>query len=267
MSTPKEPLRIACTIGPVESGLLPALVRRFTALSRIPVDYEALGSGAALERAREGGIDLVIAHAPDLEERFVADGFATGRHPFAASTFVIAGPPADPAGIRGDDDVASALRRIAETRSTFLSRGDRSGTHLRELDLWREAGIEPTGGIGETGEVDRAAEWYQVSASGSRGSTTVAREAARTGAYTLIDWTSLIAAGPALVPLTTGDPRLINIFSALPINPEPVPGFHAEASSAFLHWLLDVEAQELIANFGRAEYGVPLFLTLDRVAE
>lgn len=249
----RQILRIACTIGPVESGLLPELERHFTAQSGTATEHEALGSGAALERARAGGIDLVIAHAPALEERFVAEGYATGRHPFAASSFVLAGPAADPAGIRGLAEVGSALQRIAHKRTPFLSRGDRSGTHMKELELWREAGIEPTG------------EWYRISASGARGSTAVAREAARTGAYTLIDWASLIIAWPSLVPLTTGDPRLLNIFSALPVDPERIPGVNAEATTAFIRWVLDAEAQEIIAEFGRAEYGVPLFVPLDRV--
>lgn len=247
------PLRITSTIGPVESGLLPALERCFTAACGIAVAHEALGSGAALERAKTGGVDLVIAHAPALEERFLAEGFATARRAFAAGSFVLAGPPADPAAVRGLVDVALALRRIAENGAPFLSRGDRSGTHLKELDLWRDAGAEP------------AAPWYRVSAVGARGSAAVAREAAQTGAYTLIDWASLVVAWPALVPLSTGDPRLLNVFSALPVSPARVPGVHAEAAEAFLRWLLDAEAQEIIADFGRAEYGVPLFVPLEQL--
>ncbi|HEX7118804.1 MAG TPA: substrate-binding domain-containing protein [Longimicrobiales bacterium] len=250
----QQTLRIACTIGPVESGLLPELERRFTARSGTPVEHEALGSGAALERARAGGIDLVIAHAPALEERFVAEGFATTRQPFAASTFVLAGPPADPAGVRGLAEVGLALRRIADQGAPFLSRGDRSGTHLKELELWQEAGADPAG------------DWYRVSAVGARGSAAVAREAARTGAYTLIDWASLIVAWPSLVPLTTGDPRLLNIFSALPVDPARIVDVRADASAAFLRWLLDAEAQGIIADFGRADYGVPLFVALDQLA-
>lgn len=247
-------LRIACTIGPVESGLLPELGRRFGARSGIRVEYEALGSGAALERARRGGIDLVIAHAPPLEERFVAQGFATARRPFAASTFVLAGPTADPAGVRGLIDVVHALRRIADRGAPFLSRGDRSGTHLKELALWREAGIGPATLPG-----------YRTSAAGAQGGVAIAREAARAGAYTLIDWAGLIVAWPALAPLATGDPRLLNIFAALPVNPDRIAGVNARASSAFVRWLLGDEAQEIIAGFGKAGYGAPLFLPIERV--
>lgn len=246
-------IRIASTIGPVESGLLPELERRYAVAAGVEVAHEALGSGAALERAKGGGVDLVIAHAPALEERFVAEGFATTRRPFAAGSFVLAGPPADPAGVRGLVDVALALRRIAERGAPFLSRGDRSGTHVKELELWREAGIDP------------AAPWHRVSAAGARGSAAVAREAARDGAYTLVDWASLVVASPALVPLSTGDPRLLNVFSALPVDRARVPGARTEAAHDFLQWLLDTEAQEVIADFGRAEYGVPLFVPLDQL--
>lgn len=243
-------VRIASTIGPVESGLIPVLEDRFTVLTGVPVECSALGSGAALELALTGTIDLVITHAPALEIRFVADGFAVARSPFMASTFVLAGPPDDPAGVRGLTDVLSALALISESGVPFLSRGDRSGTHLKELELWSSSGIDPVG------------EWYRTSAHGALGSAAVAREAARTGAYTLIDWTNLLSSWPALVPLATSDPKLINIFSALPVNPDRVSGPRSDLADLFLVWLLSPEAQALIGEYGRAEYGEPLFLPL-----
>ncbi|HEX6940660.1 MAG TPA: substrate-binding domain-containing protein [Longimicrobiales bacterium] len=132
--------------------------------------------------------------------------------------------------MRGLDDVGLALRRIAARGATFLSRGDRSGTHLKELELWHDAGVEPAGA------------WYRVSPAGFRGSTAVARDAARTGAYTLIDWASPVVAWPPVVPLCTGDPRLLNIFSALPVDPARARDVCATAGAAFLRWLLGPEA-------------------------
>ena len=131
----RRPLRIASTIGPIETGLLPALEGAYAARTAIPVEHEALGTGAALDRAKRGGIDIVIAHAPALEQRFIADGWGLSRHPFAANDFVIVGPASDPAGVRDAADALDALRRIADARASFLSRGDRSGTHIKEQEL------------------------------------------------------------------------------------------------------------------------------------
>src|SRR5919199_5231586 len=119
----RRPLRIASTIGPIETGLLPALEAAFSRGTAMPVEHDALGTGAALERAKRGGVDLVIAHAPALKEQFVAEGWALARHPFAANDFLLVGPDDDPAGARGAD-VLVALQRIADVQAPFLTRGD-----------------------------------------------------------------------------------------------------------------------------------------------
>src|SRR5262245_42279503 len=139
-------LRVVSTIGPVEAGLVPALAAAFEAATGTPVAFRALGTGAALDAARRGEADAAIAHAPAVERAFVADGWGTGRHPFAANDFARVGPPGDPAGVRGGRVAAAALRRIAAAGAPFLSRGGRSGTHVRELELWAAAGVDPTGG-------------------------------------------------------------------------------------------------------------------------
>ena len=206
----RRPLRIASTIGPIETGLLPALEAAFSGRTAVPVEHDALGTGA-LDRAKRGGIDAVIAHARGLEERFVADGWGLERQPFAANDFVLVGPSNDPAGRQSADPLA-ALRRIADSGATFLSRGDRSGTHIKEQELWRAAGIDPDG-----------TSWYRTAGAGMAGSAATAREAVERGAYTLVDRATHLTARPSLTVVCEGDPRLLNVPSILPVNPRRPP--------------------------------------------
>jgi tungstate transport system substrate-binding protein len=250
----RRPLRIASTIGPIETGLLPALEAAFARRTAVPVEHEALGTGAALDRAKRGGIDAVIAHARALEERFIADGWGLGRHPFAANDFVLVGPPEDPAGARQGADALGALGRIAEAGAAFLTRGDRSGTHIKEQELWTAAGIDPEG-----------ARWYATAESGMAGSAATAREAAQRGAYTIVDRATYLTARPPLAVVAEGDPRLLNILSVLPVNPRRAADVNEGGAEAFVQWLLADEAQALIGEFGRAEHGVALFLRRDQI--
>jgi tungstate transport system substrate-binding protein len=241
----RRPLRIATTIGPVETGLLPALEAAYSRRNAVPVEHDALGTGAALDRAKRGGIDLVIAHAPELEKQFVADGWALGRHPFAANDFVLVGPRDDPASVRGTDLVA-AFQRIARAQALFLTRGDRSGTHIKEQQLWSAARIQP-----------EREGWYRIAESGMAGSGATAREAASAGAYALLDRATFITAKPDLAIMVEGDPSLINVFSALPVNPRRAADVNEGGAEAFVSWLLDAAAQALIGDFGRAEHRTP----------
>jgi tungstate transport system substrate-binding protein len=249
----RRPLRIATTIGPVETGLLPALEAAYSRRSALPIEHDALGTGAALERAKRGGVDLVIAHAPELEKQFVADGWAIGRHPFAANDFVLVGPRDDPANVRGAELVA-AFQRIARAQAPFLTRGDRSGTHIKEQDLWSLARVQP----------EREA-WYRIAESGMAGSGATAREAASAGAYALLDRATFITAKPGLEIMVEGDPRLLNVFSALPVNPRRAADVSEGGAKDFVGWLLEKDAQALIGDFGRAEHGNPLFLRRDQI--
>jgi tungstate transport system substrate-binding protein len=250
----RRPLRLASTIGPVETGLLPALEGAYSGRTAVPVEHEALGTGAALDRAKRGGIDVVIAHAPALEQRFIADGWGLSRHPFAANDFVIVGPAADPAGVRGAATALEALQRIATARAPFLSRGDRSGTHIKEQELWDTLTVDLSG-----------SDWYRVAESGMAGSAATAREAADQSAYTLLDRATYLTAHPALVVVAEGDPRLLNVLSAIPINPRRAADVNEGGAEAFLAWLLGEEAQRLIGDFGHAEHGVALFLRRDQI--
>jgi tungstate transport system substrate-binding protein len=250
----RRPLHIASTIGPIETGLLPALEAAFARRTATPVEHDALGTGAALERAKRGGVDLVIAHAPALEEQFIAEGWALGRHPFAANDFLLVGPHGDPANARSAADVLAAFQRIAESGRTFLTRGDRSGTHIKEQELWAAAGV-----------TSARADWYRIAQSGMAGSAATAREAAEQQAYTLLDRATFVTARPDLEIVAEGDPRLLNVLSALPINPRQAADVNEGGAEAFLNWLLGEEAQALIGDFGRDEHGISLFLRRDQI--
>jgi tungstate transport system substrate-binding protein len=250
----RRPLRLASTIGPIETGLLPALEAGFSRRTAMPVEHDALGSGAALDRAKRGGIDLVIAHAPALEEQFVADGWGLGRHPFAANDFVLVGPAGDRAGARDAGNLLAALQRIAAAQAPFLTRGDRSGTHTRELELWAAARVMP-----------ERSPWYRIAESGMAGNAATAREAAQHLAYTLLDRATFATARPELEILAEGDPRLLNVLSALPVNPRRAADVNAGGAESFLNWLLGNEAQTLIGDFGRADHGIALFLRRDQI--
>lgn len=250
----RRPLHIASTIGPIETGLLPALEAAFSRGTATPVEHDALGTGAALERAKRGGIDLVIAHAPALEEQFIAEGWALARHPFTANDFLLVGPHDDPANARGATELLAAFRRIAESRAHFFSRGDNSGTHIKEQELWAASGVTTS-----------RAGWYHIAQSGMAGSAATAREAAQQQAYTLLDRATFVTANPDLEIVAEGDPRLLNVLSALPINPRQAADVNEGGAEAFINWLLGDEAQALIGEFGRAEHGTGLFLRRDQI--
>jgi len=136
---------LAGTIGPIDSGIVGALENAFEKDTGIRVRHVGAGTGAALKIAEHGNIDIVMAHARDLEEKFVREGFGTERIPLMYNDFVILGPPSDPAGIKGVKTGAAALRAIAARRAMFVTRGDKSGTHVAEMDNWAIAGIKPSG--------------------------------------------------------------------------------------------------------------------------
>jgi tungstate transport system substrate-binding protein len=143
--TPK--ILLASTIGPIDAGIVGALEEAFTKKTGIIVEHQGAGTGQALKMAETGKFDLVLVHAKALEDKFVADGFGAKRYDLMYNDFVILGPASDPAGIRGMKDSAAALRRIAEAKALFVTRGDKSGTHVKELEVWKKAGTEPQGSL------------------------------------------------------------------------------------------------------------------------
>ena len=241
---------LASTIGPIDAGIVDVLEAGFTQETGITVRHAGAGTGAALEMARRGGFDLVLVHAKALEEKFVADGFGTRRIPLMYNDFVIVGPPTDPAGIRGMTSAKAALAQLAARSARFFTRGDKSGTHVAELELWEKVGLKPAG------------PWYQVFEKGSEGNVATLVAASARQAYTVIDRASFLGAKDRiqLQILVEGDEILLNRISIIPINPTRFPGTDAAAAKAFVAWLTHKEkGQKIISEFGKARFGQALF--------
>ncbi len=230
-------LRLATTTSTANSGLLKLLLPSFEAASGYTVKVSAVGTGAALRMGRSGEADALLVHAPNAERRFIDAGHGLTRHPIMHNDFVIVGPQGDPARIEGGGDAVRALVRISGARVLFVSRGDDSGTHKKELRLWQEAGIDPYG-----------AEWYLETGTGM--SATLKLAEARNG-YTLVDrgvWLAMRAQLSSRL-LVEGDERLGNPYAAIVVNPAKHPGTNAAAAKAFVKWLLSSEAQGIIQGF------------------
>lgn len=243
-----QPLLMASTIGPVEVGLVDALAVAYRAETGVWIRYIAAGTGQALEVARSGRVDLVLVHAPALEDEFIAEGYGTRRTPLACNAFLLCGPEADPAGVAAATTIAEALGRIAGTQAPFVSRGDRSGTHVKERELWAGAQIEPGG------------DWYQVYPLGGQGNAATLRHAASLGAYTLMDSATYAMVKPVgMVPLYGGDPSLCNRFSLIPVNQSRFPHVNAAGAEQFVTWAGGAAGQAVVESFGVEQYGVPLF--------
>lgn len=236
-------LRLA-TGSPGELGLIAELAASFSDQEPIRLEWYKAGSGAALELLRTGQVDLVMVHAPAAERAAVADGWAGQRTPVGGNAYYLVGPGDDPAGIRGATDALDALRRIAATGSRFLSRGDQSGTHRRELALWAEAGVDP--------------DWPGYTESGDFMAASLRRANAE-GAYFLTDnstWAALQAELPRLDRLFSGDPRLVNAYHGLLAPRGPASAL----AGRFLEFLAAPAGQVLIREFGREQFGAPLYL-------
>ena len=242
---PRGDLLLATTTSVQDSGLLEALIPVFEAGANVNVKPIAVGTGAALRMAEDGNADALFVHAPDAERALIAAGDAFNRHLVAYNDFVIAGPPDDPAGIGGGADAAAALAAIAAAEARFISRGDDSGTHQREQAIWAEAGVDPGG------------SWYEESGQGMGATLTIADQKR---AYVLTDRATFLALSQnlELVPLVEGDPALINLYSVLQVSPAK-PGVNALAAVAWIEFILGGRAQAIIDDFGREQFGRPLF--------
>jgi tungstate transport system substrate-binding protein len=250
-------LLLASTMEPIETGLLDLLEQAFFKMSGILVRHIALGSGRALQIAKEGRVDMVLTHAPEMEKAFMAEGWGKERISLMTNAFVLCGPRSDPAGLlklRPESDVVEALQQIAKLQAPFISRNDQSGTHLKELELWKTTGINPQG------------NWY-VKASGVAGNLGTLRLAREKEAYTLVDHASFMISGAkGKMKIYSGNKNsarerelLENIFSLILVSPELVPGVQYEDSSTFARWLKGKESSEIISNFGRDNFNEPFF--------
>ncbi len=248
----KDELILATTTSTQDSGLLDVLVPMFEKEYGYKVKVIAVGSGQALRMGEEGEADVILSHSPQAEEEFMAGGHGESRQLVMRNDFVIVGPADDPAGIRGAADAAEALARIARAEAVFVSRGDESGTHAKELSLWEKAGIKPAG------------DWYQESGQGMGATLGIANE--RRG-YTLTDRGTYLAqrASYQLEVLFEGDEALFNIYHVIVVNPQKHSRVNAEAARAFAQFLVSAEAQAAIGDFGRELYGQPLFVPMAAV--
>ena len=233
----EESLVVASTTSAQDSGLFDYLLPIFKQKTGIAVKIIAVGTGQALEIGRQGDADVVFVHAKPMEVGFIAEGYGVKRHPVMYNDFVLIGPKSDPAGIRGTKYAADALQMIKENQSLFISRGDRSGTHLKELMLWnKDAGIniEKEGG-----------KWYK---SIGRGMSAALNTAAALGAYVLSDRSSWIAFRNRgeLEILVQGDRQLFNQYGVILVNH---PNVKKILGQEFIDWLVSPDGQQTIASY------------------
>src|SRR4051794_27637977 len=232
-------ITVASTTSTEQSGLFGYLLPRFTAASGINVKVVAVGTGQALDLGRRGDADVVFVHDKVAEEKFLAEGFGVKRFDVMYNDFVVIGPKADPAQIAGGKDVAEALRKIAETKSTFVSRGDRSGTHEAELRLWKVAGVDLAASKGD---------WYREIGQGMGAALNMASSA---NAYLISDrgtWLAFKNRGELAI-LTEGDRRLFNQYGVMLVNPAKHPDVKAKDGQAFVDWLISSAGQKMIADY------------------
>jgi tungstate transport system substrate-binding protein len=241
---------MASTIGPIDSGIVGALEDHFEKDTGIRVRHVGAGTGAALKIAEQGNVDLVMAHAKSLEEKFIAEGYGTERIPLMYNDFVILGPASDPAGIKGMKTGAEALKAIAAKQAPFITRGDKSGTHVAEMDIWAKAGLKPAG------------PWYVTYEKSAEGNVPTTRFADSKGAYVFMDRATYLALKKEiqLVILVENDEALLNYISLIPVNPKKFPRVNHADTMTFVKWLTaPAKGQRLIADFGKDKYGAPLF--------
>lgn len=235
---------LATTTSTRDTGLLDSLLPVFESQSGYKVKVVAVGTGQAIQLARRGDAEVVLVHAPELEQAMVDSGYFVRRRIVMHNDFLFVGPDADPAHLRGGRDAVAALRAIARVRASFVSRGDRSGTHLLELKLWRLVGQTPP---------DPPPAWYFEAGQGMGATLQIADEKR---AYTITDRSTLLArkARLDLVPLVEGDTLLYNVYHVMEV-PRASRGPRALAD-----FFVSAEAQALIGRFGTSRFGQPLFV-------
>lgn len=241
-------LILATTTSTEDSGLLAYLLPDFEGAYGIEVDVVAVGTGQALKLGEDGNADVVLVHARAKEDAFMDAGHGVRREDVMYNDFVILGSGGDPAGVREAESAADAFRRIAAQDALFVSRGDDSGTHTKELSIWSAAGQAPEG------------DWYLPAGQGMGAVLTIADEEQ---AYTLSDRATYLARTleeTDLEILLEGDPVLYNPYGVLAVNPENGPGIHVELADQFIDWLISEATQARIAEFGVAAFGQPLFV-------
>jgi tungstate transport system substrate-binding protein len=230
---------VASTTSTEDSGLFRHILPLFKAKTGIDVKVVAQGTGQALDTGRRGDADVVFVHAKSAEEKFLADGAGVKRYPVMYNDFVLIGPKSDAAGISGGKDIVAALKAIKEKGAPFISRGDRSGTHIAELNLWKAAGIDI--------EKERG-PWYREI---GQGMGAALNTASASNAYVLSDrgtWLSFKNRGDLTISVE-GDKRLFNQYGVILVNPANHPHVKKELGQAFIDWLISPEGQKAIADY------------------
>jgi len=241
---------MASTIGPIDAGIVSVLEDQFEKETGIRVRHVGAGTGAALKIAERGDVDLVMVHAKSLEEKFIREGFGTERISLMYNDFVIVGSANDPAGIKGLKAATEALRRISERGAAFISRGDRSGTHVAEMELWAKAGINPSGA------------WYKIYEKGAEGNIPTLRYTDQQQAYTVMDRATYLSLRNQirLVILVEKDEAMLNYISLIRVDARKFPKVNKEDVQTFVAWLTAPEkGQKIILDFGKDKFGAPLF--------
>ncbi|MCP5427542.1 MAG: substrate-binding domain-containing protein [Chromatiaceae bacterium] len=229
-------IRLATTTSTENSGLLAVLLPEFEKREGVKVHVIAVGTGKALRMGQDGDVDLVLVHAPAAEKAFVNAGYGVDRRDVMYNDFVLVGPAADPAAIAQSGDAGIALQRIAAKQALFISRGDDSGTHKKELQLWQSAGIAPAGA------------WYREA---GQGMGKVLQMAGELDAYTLADrgtWLAYQDKSPLKV-LFAGDPRMFNPYGIIAVNPQRYPDINYQGASKLIEWITSEPGQRMIGEF------------------
>lgn len=249
VSADKGQILLASTIGPIDAGIVAALEDAFTEKTGISMRHVGAGTGEAIKIGQSGAVDLLLVHAKVLEEQFVADGYGTERIPLMYNDFVIVGPAEDPAQIKGLTNVNEALQKIAGSQVNFVSRGDNSGTHVKEKELWQAAGIEPVGA------------WYEIYEKGAQGNGPTLKYTNEKNAYTIMDRATYLTLKDELKidVLVEKDESMLNHITLIPVNPDKFPTVRHDLVDQFVSFATGREGQMIIKEFGVDKYGAPLF--------
>lgn len=248
LAAPKQKsLILATTTSTQDSGLLDKLIPIFEKQTGYFVKTIAVGSGAAMKMGEKGEADVLLVHSPEAEKKFMEGAFGVNRRLVMHNDFIIVGPADDPAKIKSVKSSAEALKTIAQANALFLSRSDKSGTHAKEMNLWKKAGIEPVG-----------QKWYQETGLGMGATLNVASE--KKG-YTLADRGTYLATKKnlGLVILNEGDAALLNIYHIIEVNPVKWPKVNVPGAKAFADFLVSGQTQNIMKTFGVEQFGSPLF--------
>jgi tungstate transport system substrate-binding protein len=240
---------LATTTSTQDSGLLDVLIPIFEKKTGYFVKTIAVGSGQSIAMGQKGEADVLLVHSPAAEKKIVAEGYGINRRIVMHNDFIIIGPPEDSAKIKGIKLASGAFKKIASAQALFLSRSDKSGTHVKEMDIWKAAGIKPEGG-----------KWYQQTGLGMGQTLSVTAE--KKG-YTLADRGTYLALKKnlGLDILVEGDAILLNIYHVIEVNPVKWPKVNAAGAKAFADFMVSKEAQDIIQTFGVKRFGSPLFFS------